>query len=85
MPLFVGDFRLEEGPQFPAIRSGQLGRVVDVHQNGLILPGQVLVEAINQNLSIRGRFHGRFGAVGGNWFFIAKSFRSHISILLVDK
>ena len=44
------DLGLEEGPQLPAVRAGDPGRVVGVHQDGLVLPGQVAVEAVDQGL-----------------------------------
>lgn len=54
MALFVGNLRLEESTQFPAVRPSELGRVVGVHQDGLILAGQVVIEAANEGLSVRG-------------------------------
>jgi hypothetical protein len=54
MTLFVGDFRLEQSAQFSAIRSGQFGGVMDVHQNGLILPGQVMIKAVDKGWSAKG-------------------------------
>ncbi len=38
-------FSLEEGSQLSARRPAQLGQVIHVHQNGLILPDKVVIEA----------------------------------------
>jgi len=50
--LFVANFRLEEGSQFPAVRSGELRRVVGVNQDRLIFPGQVVVETLDKGLPV---------------------------------
>ena len=52
MSLFVGNLGLEEGTQLPAVRAGQLGRVLYVHHDGLVFARQVVVEALDQGLSI---------------------------------
>ena len=56
MSLLVRNLGLEQGTQLPAIRPRQLGRVLDVHHDGLVFTGQVVVEALDKGLPIHGRW-----------------------------